>query len=138
MLSSRRISSRRASTPASAYVITRPCSDMTSFLFEQMLKTHAHLRSPPMAPDCSPQIQPLGRYAVPLPDRQPATWLRPLHSQATACGKASLGPAVSTVELRRGFYNPCQDRLRDGPRSDKFCIRSEWGRHPREHGGSPL
>src|ERR1700737_340930 len=38
MLSSRRISSRSASTPASAYVITRPCSDMTSFLFKQRSK----------------------------------------------------------------------------------------------------
>src|SRR5260370_5798548 len=40
MLSSRRISSRRASTPASAYVITRPCSDMTSFLFQTECSKH--------------------------------------------------------------------------------------------------
>src|SRR3984893_5839529 len=40
MQSSRRISSRRASTPASAYVITRPCSDMTSFLFQTECSKH--------------------------------------------------------------------------------------------------
>src|ERR1700732_4338073 len=40
MQSSRRISSRRASTPASAYVITRPGSDMTSFLFQTGCSKH--------------------------------------------------------------------------------------------------
>src|ERR1035441_4795610 len=37
MLSSRRISSRKASTPASAYVITRPCSDIRSPQLKHML-----------------------------------------------------------------------------------------------------
>src|ERR1039458_5487324 len=37
MLSSLRISSRRASTPASAYVITRPCSDIHSPQLKHML-----------------------------------------------------------------------------------------------------
>src|ERR1700721_445752 len=138
MLSSLRISSRRASTPASPYVITRPWSDILSPQLKHVLVDGVRRRFRTFLGEFNRLIdKPLyfliGRLNVFF-----------IHTHAdyrcrvVPCEPVSRRLSVSNAELPRGFDSPCRDPLRDGRHNDKFCTRSKWGRHRGEPVGSLL